>query len=144
MKAITPELVSGETLVEYAKNQKEYATLPAAKDKGGAVTTEWELDSDERKRIGNGGRLRVRILTFNQPLQPIMINVIGGVTLEEAAKSKGFKDMGEFNHAMSSATIETPSKLDAFIKWRDSDGTKKDLLKLPYKCTKKRCKIHVV
>lgn len=70
---------SGEgPLIEIAKNQPEYQTLPSRIAWDGLVTTEWEPTAEELAMLMRGGRVRIQILTFNQPLQPLKVEVVGG------------------------------------------------------------------
>lgn len=71
MKAIEFE---GQNVI-FAKDQPEYNPLPAFKAADGTVTTCWELTPEERLEIFNSGKLWLRQLTFNQPLQPISPSV---------------------------------------------------------------------
>ncbi|MDO8610116.1 MAG: hypothetical protein Q7R95_06180 [bacterium] len=55
------------------KDQKQYKPLPAFYDSDeGVVTSCWSLDWRERLVILFGGKLYIRTLTFNKPLQPIL------------------------------------------------------------------------
>lgn len=76
VKVIEPQLASGEQLVVFGKTQDEYFDLPAAVDQMGTITTEWEFSAEDLEKILDGGRLRLRILTFGQPLQPVCVEVI--------------------------------------------------------------------
>lgn len=58
--------------VVYAKDQPEYQPLPAMKTKEGEVLTCWELTPEERLQVFNEGKIYINMLTFNQPLQPIL------------------------------------------------------------------------
>lgn len=62
--------------VVYAKDQPEYFPLPAHKSPEGKVTTVWKLTDEEIKEINKTGKLRLEILTFNAPLQPLQITVL--------------------------------------------------------------------
>ncbi len=59
-----------------ACNQPEYLPLPAYISATGVVTTEWTLSEAERAALLAGGRIKLQLLTFNQPLQPIMLGVV--------------------------------------------------------------------
>ena len=61
--------------VIFAKNQPQYLPLPAYKNKDGQIITCWKLDLFERIRILFTGKLFLRVLTFNQPLQPLKLEV---------------------------------------------------------------------
>ena len=56
--------------VTYAKDQPEYLPLPAHRDDEGIVTTVWALTWGERLKVLLRGRLYLRQMTFNQPMQP--------------------------------------------------------------------------
>ncbi len=59
-----------EVNVVFAKNQPQYLPLPAWKSDDGEVISCWRLSWIERLKVLVSGRLWLRILTFNQPLQP--------------------------------------------------------------------------
>lgn len=61
--------------VVFAENQPQYQPLPAIKTMDGRVITEWELTAEELAQIMESGRLRLTILTFGQPLQPVKLEV---------------------------------------------------------------------
>jgi hypothetical protein len=66
-------------LVQFAKNQPQYEPLPAYIEDSpmGTVITEWELSEEERKAIAEGACIiRLSILTFQEPLQPVKLEVI--------------------------------------------------------------------
>lgn len=58
----------------YAKNQPEYLPLPAYRAPDGTVTTCWRLDWHERLHVLFGGRIWLKMLTFNKPLQPVLLS----------------------------------------------------------------------
>jgi hypothetical protein len=73
----------GERRVTFAEDQPEYIPLPTSIDARGCVTTEWEPTEDELHTLLCGGRIRLRVLTFDprvgQPgheLQPISLDVL--------------------------------------------------------------------
>jgi hypothetical protein len=77
MNAIEPETIhDNATRIVFAKNQPEYQQLPAAIDDKGLVLTEWEFSAEDMAKIVNGGRLRLWLLTFNGPLQPVALEVV--------------------------------------------------------------------
>ena len=76
--------------VVFAKDQPEYLQLPAFKDDEGNVITEWELTDRERLKIFNGENLRLSLLTFNQPLQPVRPYLVSELH-EDEKKDKGKK-----------------------------------------------------
>jgi len=61
--------------VVYAKNQSEYNPLPSHKTADGAVTSCWRMGLGERLLVLITGRVYLKLLTFNRPLQPQRISV---------------------------------------------------------------------
>lgn len=59
-----------EANVTFAKDQPEYLPLPAFKSDDGVVISCWQLNLKERLKILIGGKMWLRMLTFNHPLQP--------------------------------------------------------------------------
>lgn len=64
-----------ESNVVYAKNQSEYQELPAYRSPDGQVITCWQLSFIERIKVILKGQIWLRMLTFNNPLQPVMFEV---------------------------------------------------------------------
>lgn len=62
-----------EANVVYGENQPQYLPLPAHKTEEGQAIFCFDLDEEERKQIAETGELWVSLLTFNQPLQPILL-----------------------------------------------------------------------
>lgn len=61
--------------VVYAENQPEYLQLPAYKREDGEVTCCFSLSLKEKIKVLLTGRIWISILTFNKPLQPILVSV---------------------------------------------------------------------
>lgn len=61
--------------VVFAKNQSKYNNLPALKLIDGQVITRWKLSFYERLKVLFIGDIYLTLLTFNQPLQPIRLEV---------------------------------------------------------------------
>jgi len=59
----------------YAKDQPEYLPLPAHKTNNGVVTSCWGLSFWERLKVALLGRIYLKVLTFNKPLQPLKLMV---------------------------------------------------------------------
>jgi len=77
MSPVSPEFPDSQEVI-FAKDQPEYAPLPAAivkRDEGQAVVTRWRFTDEERAAIANGADLYLELLTFGQPLQPIRMLV---------------------------------------------------------------------
>jgi len=67
-----------EQTVVYAKDQPQYRPLPAyraARDPEGRIICCWSLTWRERLKLLFTGKLWHHILTFNQPLQPQLLEV---------------------------------------------------------------------
>jgi len=64
-----------ECNIVYAEDQPEYLPLPAHKTDDGVVTSCWGLSFWERLKVAVTGRIFLQVLTFNQPLQPLMMSV---------------------------------------------------------------------
>ena len=60
---------------EYGKSQPEYLSLPAHKTTDGIVTSCWQMNLKERLKVLFLGKIFLRLMTFNQPLQPQLISV---------------------------------------------------------------------
>ena len=64
--------------IVFGANQPEYQPLLAefvGKPETGQINTCWELSPDELKQIQETGKIWVSILTFGQPLQPVLVSV---------------------------------------------------------------------
>nr|UVX75829.1 MAG: hypothetical protein [Bacteriophage sp.] len=52
--------------------------LPAMKipnDPQGLIITKWQLSPEELERVKETGTIHLSMLTFNQPLQPVLLTV---------------------------------------------------------------------
>ena len=65
-----------ECNIVFAENQPEYQQMPALifKDKGEVVSC-WKLSIAEKFKILFTGRIWISVLTFNRPLQPLLVMV---------------------------------------------------------------------
>lgn len=59
----------------YGKDQEEYNPLPAQKNEDGTVVTCWQLEPGDLERIKETGRVWLSMMTFSQPLQPVLMSV---------------------------------------------------------------------
>lgn len=57
----------------HAKDQPEYIQLPCHRAHDGRVTIRWKLSWPERFAVFFGGSIWHSVLTFNSPLQPILL-----------------------------------------------------------------------
>ena len=57
----------------YAEGQLEYLPLPSYRDPDGTVTSCWKVTWKDRFRVLFRGRIWLTVLTFNHPLQPIIM-----------------------------------------------------------------------
>ena len=65
--------------VVFGVNQPEYEPLPAERigePETGQVNTCWELDHEELAIVQKTGKIFVSVLTFGQPLQPLLCSVV--------------------------------------------------------------------
>lgn len=82
----TEEIIPGfnipkEELVYYAENQPEYTTLPMWRDPyiediNGYRCSRWKLTWKERLQVLFGGSLWLSVLTFDRPLQPVLLQTV--------------------------------------------------------------------
>ena len=75
MKPVEPKPQDDMHLLIFGKDQPQYNALPALSCRAGRVVTEWELSAEDLVKLMDGARVRVSILTFGQPLQPIQVEV---------------------------------------------------------------------
>ena len=59
----------------YAKDQPEYNPLPVHINSRGVILSRWKLSDAEREAIVNGADIWLYVCTFNQPLQPLRMQV---------------------------------------------------------------------
>lgn len=76
MTPVEPSIHEGAKLVTFAKDQPQYIPLPASVDAHGVVMTEWEPTEEELDRLLSGGRIRLWVHTFGNPLQPVRVEAI--------------------------------------------------------------------
>jgi len=79
MNPASPVMPGSEHIeVVFGKDQAEYDPLPAVylDTVSRTVVTRWRLNDEERMAIANGADIVVQVLTFQQPLQPINIQVV--------------------------------------------------------------------
>jgi hypothetical protein len=58
----------------FAKDQDEYTELPAYLSKDGEMVSCFKLSPLELAKINESGLLWVSVLTFNNPLQPLLLS----------------------------------------------------------------------
>lgn len=64
-----------EVNVRIAEDQPEYETLPAHYNKEeGSLTFRFELTEAERNRIYATGEIYFKVMTFDEPMQPIAMS----------------------------------------------------------------------
>lgn len=77
MNPVEPSVIpEGSKRVVFAKDQPQYKKLPATISVDGVVITYWEPTAEELQALFIGGQVRIMIHTFNQPLQPIKVEVV--------------------------------------------------------------------
>lgn len=60
--------------VVYARDQKEYMPLPALRSDDGTVISCWKMSWKELFKILLHRKVWVSVLTFNKPLQPLLVS----------------------------------------------------------------------
>lgn len=92
MKPVSPVYENAKDLfgvqeVVYAKDQPEYIPLPVLKFQDGTIVSRWRMSWKERLRALLTGDIFLAVLTFNQPLQPVLLATdplqACGVSVEE-------------------------------------------------------------
>jgi hypothetical protein len=77
MRAVRPDTGADEVMI--AEEQHQYKTLVGAvyhtEEGVRIILTRWRLDDDERAKIAAGEDIYLGLMTFNGPLQPIIIGV---------------------------------------------------------------------
>jgi len=78
MMPVYPSTVpAGYKVVIHGKDQKEYITLPSVMDAAKhEMITEWEPSGEELQHLFEGGRIRLTVMTFGQPLQPVKLETV--------------------------------------------------------------------
>ena len=73
-----PKIPEGWDRIVFTENQPEYESLPAAvsRDATRTVMSEWIPTAEDLKIIMNGGKIRIRQLTFFNMLQPVRVEVV--------------------------------------------------------------------
>jgi hypothetical protein len=79
MEPVKPELTLPEGWHEviFAEHQPQYTPLPVALRVDGRLVSRWRPTEDERKAIAEGKDVFLTVLTFNEPLQPVLLTVGG-------------------------------------------------------------------
>lgn len=70
---LSPEFKDLEFI--YAKDSIEYNPLPSLRNLKGVVLTRWRPSDKEREAIAEGADILLSVHTFNQPLQPLLMEV---------------------------------------------------------------------
>lgn len=75
MKPVSP-VIPGENHNEVivAEDQEEYQNLPSIPMQNG-ILTRWELNDEEKQIVAKTGSIYVYLMTFGQPIQPILLQV---------------------------------------------------------------------
>lgn len=74
--AYDPETRWGVSEITFAKDQPEYLPLPALKFQDGLVVTRWSLSFWERLHVLFSGSVFLGMLTYNHPLQPVIMSTM--------------------------------------------------------------------
>lgn len=77
MDPVDIDQAEGTRKVVFAENQPEYQSLPALLYPSGMVRSRWHFTPDERRAIADGADLELFVWTFNRPLQPVDLQILG-------------------------------------------------------------------
>jgi hypothetical protein len=67
--------------ITFAENQPEYLPLPAYRTSDGTVTTAWKMSLWERVKVLFTGTIYLQMLTFNHPLQPVLLTTTNPISV---------------------------------------------------------------
>ena len=78
--------------VRYAEEQPEYIPLAVlrSQDRRGKVMSRWPLTDGQRKAIAAGADIYLELLTFHEPLQPIVMFITDKLNSEYVRYDYGF------------------------------------------------------
>ncbi|MBU2685696.1 MAG: hypothetical protein KKF27_20835 [Gammaproteobacteria bacterium] len=79
-----------ECNVTFAEDQPEYLPLPALKMPDGQVISCWNLTIIERLKVLLTGKIWLSVLTFNKPLQPLLMATDKPFKIEKGGAKKCF------------------------------------------------------
>lgn len=71
--ALTEEFIPYESV--YTGKNDEYIPLPVIRNEAGVVLSRWRLTEAERTAVAQGADVFLSIHTFNQPLQPLRVEI---------------------------------------------------------------------
>lgn len=93
--SIHPDLKSFE--VVFAKDQPEYLPLAAVRSSypDGKVLSRWPLSREQRDAIADGADIYLELLTFNRPLQPIVMFVTDSLNVDYIKADYGLEQPRE-------------------------------------------------
>jgi hypothetical protein len=76
MQPLSPVIPTADAdEVVYTKEQPEYRPLPCIRAADGTILTRWSLNEQEKRKVLEQGYIYLTVMTFNQPLQPILMIV---------------------------------------------------------------------
>lgn len=79
-----------------AKDQPEYIPLRAliSAEASGILLTRWTPDPEQRQAIAAGADIFLELMTFKQPVQPILLRVAHGLEKESVLNYLGLPKTG--------------------------------------------------
>ena len=109
MTPVTPVLAEDFQPKEivYAKDQPQYTPIPVLRNSQGVVLSRWELSDREREAIANGADIFMSNCTFNQPLQP--------VRLEVGQCDRDFMEMAKVMELVEPSIIDDLNEIDKIL-----------------------------
>lgn len=104
--SIHPDLKQWEVI--FAKDQPEYIPLAALRSRyeNGKVMSRWPLSQEQRDAIASGADIYLELLTFNRPLQPIVLFVTDKLNVDYVKADYGLEEVPEF-HAVKTQKGES-------------------------------------
>lgn len=77
MEPVSPVIAEefADREVVFAKNQPQYKPLPVHRTADGVLLSRWKLSDAEREAIASGADIFLFNWTFNQPLQPVRLEI---------------------------------------------------------------------
>ena len=93
--------------VVYAKDQPQYSPLPVLRNSKFVVLSRWKLSDQEREAIAAGADVFLSNWTFNQPLQP--------VRLEIGQCDRDFFEMAQFMELIGPTVSDNLNEIDKII-----------------------------
>lgn len=131
MKTVSPVVPGLEayerTLGGAEHGQPEYDALPMLRSPNGIVVCRWTFSDEEREAIANGEDLYVSTMTFNNPFQPVKVEVGLGSSPENFKRIMRLDDEFELRALLKEANETAIALQNQQLAVLNADKTSKDL-----------------